>query len=183
MDRLPEAALREITGASRRVRPVVRVLEGLETTLNLFSAMVLFLLMFYVTAEVLMRYLFNRPLPGHLEATQLLIAPAVFLALSWVQARRGHVGLDILHEHLPARARHAVDVFTLSVALVAFAVLTWFSGLSAWQAWQMGDVTPTASLQTWWSKLAVPAGCALLCLRFLLQIGENVHALARRGPS
>ncbi|MGH7277401.1 MAG: TRAP transporter small permease, partial [Candidatus Rokuibacteriota bacterium] len=58
-------------------RRAQRSLEALETGLNLLSATLLFLLMFYVTAEVAMRYLFNAPLPGHLEATQLLIAPAV----------------------------------------------------------------------------------------------------------
>ncbi len=158
-----------------------RALEHLETVLNLSSAVVLFLLMFYVTAEVAMRYLLNRPLPGHLEATQLLIAPAVFLALSWVQARRGHVGMDILHGRLPEAVRHLVDVFTVSVSLAAFAVITWFSWLAAFQAWEMGDVTPTAYLQTWWSKMAVPVGSALLCVRFVLQIGESLRALARGG--
>ena len=157
-----------------------RVLARVETVLNLCSAVVLFLLMFYVTAEVVMRYLFNRPLAGHLEATQLMVAPAVFLALSYVQARGGHVGMDILHARLPPRGRHLVDAVTLSVALVAFAVIAWFSWLAAWMAWEMGDVTPTAYFQTWWSKMAVPVGIALLCLRLLMQLGETLHALARR---
>ena len=156
-----------------------RVLARVETVLNLCSAVVLFLLMFYVTAEVVMRYLFNRPLAGHLEATQLMVAPAVFLALSYVQARGGHVGMDILHDRLPEWGRHLVDAITLSVALVAFTVIAWFSGLAAWMAWEMGDVTPTAYLQTWWSKMAVPVGSALLCLRLLMQLIETVHALAR----
>ena len=160
-----------------------RGLEILETTLNMLSAVVLFLLMFYVTAEVVMRYLFNHPLAGHLEATQLFIAPAVFLALSWVQARRGHVGMDLLHERLPPRARAAVDCLTLSVALAAFAVIGWFSWESARLAWEMGDVTPTAYLQTWWSKLSVPVGIALLCVRLLIQLGESVTALARGGAA
>ena len=155
-----------------------RILAPVETALNLCSAVILFLLMFYVTAEVLMRYLFNRPLAGHLEATQLMIAPAVFLALSYVQARGGHVGMDILRDRLPERGRLLVDTFTLSVALVAFTVIAWFSGLAAWMAWDMGDVTPTAYLPTWWSKAAVPVGSALLCLRLLMQLAETVRALA-----
>ena len=72
-----------------------------------------------------------------------------------------------------------MDAVTLSVALVAFAVIAWFSWLAAWMAWEMGDVTPTAYFQTWWSKMAVPVGIALLCLRLLMQLGETLHALAR----
>jgi TRAP-type C4-dicarboxylate transport system permease small subunit len=161
------------------VHALGRLLGYVETTLNLFSSTVLFLLMFYVTAEVTMRYLFNRPLAGHLELTQLLIAPSVFLALSYVQAHRGHVGMDLLLERLSPRARHAVESLTLAVALVAFAIIAWFSWIAAWMSWEMGDVTPTADLQTWWSKMAVPVGCALLCLRLFLQLIESMIGAAR----
>jgi len=122
-----------------------------------------------------MRYLFNRPLPGHLELTQLFIAPAVFLALSYVQEYRGHVGMDLLVERLSRRRRAAVDAFVLLVALATFVVITWFSWTSAWMSWEMGDVTPTAYLSTWWSKMAVPVGSALLCVRLALQIVESVR--------
>lgn len=154
-----------------------RGLELLETGLNLLSALILFFLMFYVTAEVGMRYVFNHPLAGHLEASELLIAPAVFLALSYVQARRGHVGMDILRDHFPEQVRRGVDCFTDSVALAAFAVIAWFSWSNTLLSFRMGDVTPTAYFPTWWSKLAVPLGSGLLCIRLLMQIGENLSAL------
>lgn len=160
----------------RRAR---RSLEMLETALNLASATLLFFLMFYVTAEVAMRYLFNAPLPGHLEATQLLIAPAVFLALSWVQARRGHVGMDLLHARLPPRGRAFLDCVTLSLALLTFLTITWFSWESTLSAWEVDDVTPTANLRTWWSKAAVPLGSALLCVRLGMQLLENAVVVAR----
>ncbi len=157
-----------------------RALERLETTLNLVSALILFALMFYVTAEIFMRYLFNHPLPGHLELTQLLIAPAVFLALSWVQARRGHVGMDLLYEKLSPRGRAAADCLTLTLALVTFAVITWFSSQSTLTAWEVGDVTPTANITTWWSRAAVPVGSALLCVRLGMQLVESLGILFGR---
>lgn len=155
----------------------------METALNLLSALVLFALMLYVTAEVLMRYLFNRPLPGHLELTQLLIAPAVFLALSWVQARRGHVGMDLLHDRLSPRGRAAADCLTLTLALATFAIITWFSAQSTWAAWDVGDVTPTANLSTWWSRAAVPVGSALLCVRLGLQLVASLELLVHGPPA
>jgi TRAP-type C4-dicarboxylate transport system permease small subunit len=157
-----------------------RALERLETALTLLSAIILFGLMFYVTAEVLMRYLFNHPLPGHLELTQLLIAPAVFLALSWVQAHRGHVGLDLLHEKLSPRGRAAADCLTLALALVTFLVITWFSAQSTWTAWEVRDVTPTANITTWWSRSAVSLGSALLCIRLGMQLVESLDILSGR---
>lgn len=163
-------------GAARRGLGLV------ETGLNLLSAGILFLLMLYVTAEVAMRYLFGRPLPGHLETTQLLIAPAALLALSWVQARGGHVGMDLLHLAMPPRTRAAADCLTLAIALATFAVLTWYSWEAAKLAWEIGDVTPTAALPTWWSKAAVPLGFGLLCIRLVVQLGERAAVALGRLP-
>jgi TRAP-type C4-dicarboxylate transport system permease small subunit len=154
-----------------------RALAAVETGLAYASSAVLFLLMLYVTAEVVMRYLFGHPLRGHLEATQLLIAPAALLAVSWLQARRGHVGMDLLHEGLPARGRAAADCLGLALALATFVALAWFSARAAMFAWEVGDTTPTAYLPTWWSKAAVPLGLAVLCLRLAVQLGQSVAGL------
>lgn len=158
---------------------VLRGLGRLETGLNFLSASILFGLMFYVVAEVGMRYLFNRPLPGHLELSEMLVAPAAFLALSYVQARRGHVGVDILRDRLPAGVRGVVDSITIVLALVTFAIIVWVSGANAWLAFTIGDVTPTAHITTWWSKAAVPLGSALLCARLAAQLLETVAGLRR----
>ena len=158
---------------------VLRGLDRVETALNYVSASILFGLMFYVVAEVGMRYLFNRPLPGHLELSEMLVAPAAFLALSYVQARRGHVGVDILRDRLTARTRVVVDSTTLALALITFAIIAWVSGANAWLAFTIGDVTPTAQITTWWSKAAVPLGSVLLCARLALQLVEPLAGLRR----
>lgn len=159
-----------------------RSLEVVETGLALASTAVLFLLMLYVTAEVAMRYLFNHPLAGHLETTQLLIAPAALLSLSWLQAQRGHVGMDLLHEALPPRGRALADCVTFCVALATFAMLTWFSWEATLLAWETSDVTPTAYIATWWSKAAVPLGFGLLCVRLALQLVESAAVALGRRP-
>jgi TRAP-type C4-dicarboxylate transport system permease small subunit len=85
--------------------------------------------------------------------------------------------MDLLHQWLPPRKRALVDCVTLSIALITFVAITWLSWESTWSAWEVGDVTPTANLSTWWSKLAVPVGAALLCVRLLMQLAENLASL------
>jgi TRAP-type C4-dicarboxylate transport system permease small subunit len=129
-------------------RAARRTLAAIETALTLASAAILFLLMLYVTAEVAMRSLFGHPLAGHLEASQLLIAPAALLALAWVQSQGGHVGMDLIHERLSVRGRALADAIGQAVALAAFAVVAWFSGQAALFAREVVDTTPTAYLPT-----------------------------------
>lgn len=160
--------------------PFRRTLELVEAGLNFVCAIVLFVLLLYVTAEVTMRTLFNRPLPGHLETSQLLIAAAVFLGLSYAQARRGHVGMDLVIHRLPPKPALIVDVITLLLSFAAVAIIVWYSWEGAINSLLVGDVTPTAEVPTWWSKIAIPIGGGLLCIRFLVQIADNLDRL-RRG--
>jgi TRAP-type C4-dicarboxylate transport system permease small subunit len=155
-----------------------RGLEFVESALNLLSTAILFFLLLYVNAEVVMRFVFNNPLPGHLELSQLLIAAAVFLGLAYAQARRSHVGIDILIKALPPGPALVVDTITLALSLAAVAVVVWYSWDSALHALAINDITPTAELPTWWSKIALPIGGAVLCVRFLVQMIENLTRLA-----
>ena len=61
--------------------------------------------MLFVGAEVMMRYVFNSPIPGHLEVSELLMPIIVFLGLSYTQATHGHVGMDLVLDSLPPRAQ------------------------------------------------------------------------------
>lgn len=162
------------------LRWVSRAQGSVEAGLIYVERTILFLLLLYVTAEVAMRNIFNSPLPGHLEISELFIAASAFLGLSYAQARRGHVGIDILVHRLPARPMMFVDSMTLLLSVVAMAIIVWFGVQYTVTSFVVGDTTSSAGLPTWWSKGAVALGAAFLCIRLLVQIGENIDRL-RRG--
>ena len=68
------------TAAARMLGPLVL---GLERVLVVGSILVILFVMVFVGAEVLMRYAFNAPIPGHLEGSELLMPIIVFLAISY----------------------------------------------------------------------------------------------------
>src|SRR5262245_66375504 len=80
--------------------PAGRALRVVEYVLLTGSVLTILFVMFFVGAEVLMRYAFNSPIPGHLEGSELLAPIIVFLALSYTQATHGHVGIDLLLDAL-----------------------------------------------------------------------------------
>jgi TRAP-type C4-dicarboxylate transport system permease small subunit len=148
-----------------------RVLLRLEIALTIGAAAVAVFAMLFVGAEVLMRYAFNAPIPGHLEGAELLMPVIVFLALSYTQAMHGHVGMDLVLDSLAPRARRYATMGTLLASLFICAVLAWFSARNAWQLWQFDDVTMSPPyFKTWPSGAAIVVGYALICLRMYLQI-------------
>ena len=150
---------------------VGRVLRVLEFVLLAGSAAVILFVMFFVGAEVVMRYVFNAPIPGHLEGSELLMPLIVFLALSYTQATRGHVGMDLVLDALAPTARRFATVGTLLISLLVCSVLAYFSLKHAYQLWLYDDVTMTPPyFPTWPSAAAIPLGYGLISIRMYLQL-------------
>lgn len=150
--------------------PIRGVLYLLEQVMLAGSVLVILFVMAFVCAEVVMRYGFNSPIPGHLEGSELLMPIIVFLAISYTQRVRGHVGMDLVVEALPSRVRRAAQVVTLLVSVFVCAILAWFSFKSARQLWLYDDVTMTPPyFKTWPSAASISIGYGLLAVRMFLQ--------------
>jgi len=148
-----------------------RALLVVEYALASVSAIIALFVMAFVGAEVLMRYFFNSPIPGHLEGSELLMPMIVFLALSYTQATHGHVGMDLVLDMLSPGVKRWATVGTLLLSLFVCAVLAFFSAKNALQLWRFDDVTMTPPyFKTWPSGAAIAIGYALISLRMWVQI-------------
>jgi TRAP-type C4-dicarboxylate transport system permease small subunit len=162
------AVMAVITVVAGRIGPL---LQRLEVGLAIGAAAIAFFAMLFVSAEVLMRYVFNAPIPGHLEGSELLMPIIVFLALSYTQAMHGHVGMDLVLDSLTPRIRRFATMGTLLISIFVCAILAWFSAKNAWQLWQYDDVTMSPPYyKTWPSGASIALGYLLICLRMYLQV-------------
>ena len=160
---------------------IEQILRKTELLLTYLSAVIILLLMVYVLLEVLMRYAFNSPLPGHLEGAELLLPMIVFFAISYTQARNGHVGMSLVVEVLPIRFQRFINIFTLGLSILTCAVLAYFGAKQAYFAYEINDVTMTPPYWPIWpSASIVPIGYGLLALRMSLQILQ--HIAPKRFP-
>ena len=148
-----------------------RALLAVELVLVTGSVLVILFVMGFVGAEVLMRYAFNSPIPGHLELSELMMPVIVFLALSYTQATHGHVGMELLLDALAPEARRYTAMAVLFVSIFICAVLAFFSLKNALQLWRFDDVTMSPPyFKTWPSAAAIPIGYALVSLRMYIQV-------------
>ena len=151
-------------------RPVAAVVWMCEQVLLAVSIAVILFIMAFVCAEVVMRYAFNRPIPGHLEGSELLMPIIVFFAVSYAQRQHAHVGMDLLIQSLPQRLRRTLAMITLLISAMVCLVLAYFSGSNALQLWAYDDVTATPPyFRTWPAAAAIPIGYGLMAMRMALQ--------------
>ena len=97
----------------------------------LVACLVLMAMVGITCIDVIGRYIFNAPLPGAYEVTQLQMTVLIFLGLPLVTLRDAHVKIDFLNARLSPGARR---VQRLVVGLATAAVLA----VLAWKLAQLG---------------------------------------------
>jgi TRAP-type C4-dicarboxylate transport system permease small subunit len=75
--------------------------------------------------DVFGRYLFNAPLPGGFELTEIMMALLIFVSMPVVTRQDGHIKVDILDLVLPRGARFYQDLLGDLVGVVVGLLLAW----------------------------------------------------------
>jgi len=169
----------------KRLKPLVFFDAGLrhiEDWLNIASVLIIMFLMFFASAEIIGRYLFNSPIHGHVEIVELLMAGIIFFGVAYTERTHGHVRMELfITKVLRGRSFHIAEVITTGAALFVFIFILIFSTKSAWHAYLITDTTPDLYAPTWPSKFAIPLGCFILCIRFVIEIIQHLSQAIAGG--
>lgn len=146
----------------------------IEKGLTFISIAIMLFVMCFVFAEVIMRYAFNSPMPGHLEGAELLLPMIVYLAISYTQSVNGHVGMNIIVDSLPPVPRKWLNTVTLVLSLLTCSVLSYFSFKFAYNTYLIDDVTMSPPYwRVWPSAVTVPIGYMTISIRMYLQLYQS----------
>ena len=154
---------------------ILGILQAAVTALNgvmaVLSAIAITGAGFVLTWEVMGRYIFSIASDWQDELSTFLLIGATFASAAWIQARRGHVGIDALSHILPPGVEWARRVLA-DVASLAFCLFfSWKSWELLLEAWEEGQTTPSAwSPPLWIPYSCMALGMTLLSLQILLQL-------------
>jgi TRAP-type transport system small permease protein len=95
--------------------------------LHSVGAGVLALIMFLTTADVVLRYAFNRPIVGSYDLTEYMMAIMVSFGLAYCAFLKGHVRIDLIVGRLPPRVQAGIDSVTGLLGFLLFGLITWQS--------------------------------------------------------
>lgn len=102
------------------VIPFVRII-------NYTAAGILALMMFITAADVLLRYIFNRPISGTMELTSYMMAVLVSFALSYCAQQRGLIAVEIVTSRFSPRVQARFNCVTYFISFCFFLLITWQS--------------------------------------------------------
>ena len=112
-----------------------------EAVLGVAASAILFAMMLLTFVDVVARYVFNRPVRGAFEVTELMLLVLIFAGLPLVSYADEHVTMDFI-DRLVGRATRAglergVHVVTTAIMLL----LAWLVWLKADRIWGYRDAT------------------------------------------
>lgn len=139
------------------------------------GALLIILMMFGTSIDVIMRYGWGSPLYGNIETQSTLLVGVMFLGLAEVQARHGHVIVDITERFLPKNARLVMDTSAMGVALVIMSIVTWISAVEGWESLVTGEyIMGAVNLPIWPARLFLTMGAGLYSLRLLRDLITSI---------
>ncbi len=154
-----------------------RWLQKLNQIITLIGGAAVSLMMLQVSLDVLMRFLFNQPLPGTITiVSHYYMIIAIFLPLAFVEQTKKSISIELLSNYFPAKFNRFLNIFShLFVSASAFILAYTSFGVSirhfhSKTSVMQGDFT----IPTWPSYFILFIGVTLLgiyCLiNFLLEL-------------
>ena len=139
-------------------------------------AVLLFAMMALTVTDVLGRYLFNAPVRGAAEVTELMLAGVVFLGLPAATLDRDHVAVDLLTGYFAEWFVRFQAPAVLIISAVVQTVIGWRLWIAAAQVGSYGGTT---------SSLEIPIapigyGSAVLCgVSALIMLAQTFHQIRK----
>jgi len=140
----------------------------LQRSLGVTSAVVLFAMMMVTAVDVAGRYLFNKPISGGFELTEILLAALIYCGLPLVSARRDHIVIDTFDPLFSRRLKRGLDMVAEVVCAVALAGVGYLIFVRAGRVAEYGDTT---------SVLKLPLAPVVYLMAAMITIAALIHLL------
>ena len=112
-----------------------------DAALGVAASVILFVMMLLTFVDVVARYLFNWPLRGGFEMTELMLLVLIFAGLPLVSHADEHVTMDFIDNTLGPRGRTVVMALSQFVCAATMLGLAWLIWLKAGKIAAYGDTT------------------------------------------
>ena len=144
-----------------------------DAVLGIAASLILFLMMLLTFVDVVARYLFNFPLRGGFEITELMLLVLIFAGLPLVSHADEHVTMDFIDRMLPEAGRRFLVRLVHAVCAAVMFFLTWQVWIKATRIAGYADTTDV---------LRVPIGPFVYFMALMIGLTGIVHVFKMFVP-
>ena len=139
----------------------------IDAILGIAASVILMVMMLLTFIDVVARYVFNSPLRGAFELTELALLVLIFAGLPLVSHADEHVTMDFIDRVLGARGLQIVQRVVQAVCAALMFLMAWQIWLKAGKIAAYGDTTDT---------LRIAVGPFVYFMAFAIGLAGLIHA-------
>ncbi len=155
--------------------------ERVSRLVNWIGAVVLAAMMFLIAADVILRYVFNSPIPGALEVSEFLLIMVLFFGVAYTAVKKGHVPVDLVTSRLPPRAAAILSSGVSFMGILLFALLAWRVVIYAFVIKQTAAVSFILRVPIYPFILIIAFGSALLCVVLFSDLMDSMSRALQKS--
>ena len=148
---------------------IVRAVRAVSKVSMSVSQVLLAVLFFLSVADVAGRYLFNYPLVGTLELSEILLVGIVFFGSAYTLYLDKQITMDMLYSRLPTSIQKYVDVITRLFSLTIFILMLWKVTATAIYFKDVHRLVPTLFWPIYPFVLFISFGVLMLSLELIIE--------------
>jgi TRAP-type C4-dicarboxylate transport system permease small subunit len=147
------------------------------------SGVILFLAMLHLVADVLGRYLANRPLPATAEISTIALVTIIFVSLAYAQASGQIIKLEFLSSRLSPRWQAMIDILSLAIGLSLFLLIAVQALGWVFESFQAKETMFAANypIPFWPAKFTYFVGASMLTIQYVIDIVHKCYKLLKAG--
>ncbi len=154
-------------------------LEWLARAVAVCGGMLLIGVVAMTVTSVLGRYLFNAPIPGDYELTELACGIAVFAFFPYCHTRNANIVVEFFTGRMRARHRTMLDTIHNAAFTLVAGLIAWRLSVGAVHKLEDGETTLFLGVPVHWAYFCALFAAGLLTAVCLLVVCRNVRALGR----
>jgi TRAP-type C4-dicarboxylate transport system permease small subunit len=152
----------------------------IENALVFLCGIIFMLLMFLGTADVIGRTIFNKPITGTFEISEIMMGAIVLLGWAYTQKQGEHVSVDLVYDKFPAKIKTIVSIIVTLVVLALFVIIMIKSWTIAYESVQVGRQFVILHFPSGPFYFLVPVGTFFMCLELIIQLSGLVSELRKK---
>lgn len=136
--------------------------------LLIVGACILSAMMFLIMADVLLRYVFSKPISGAYEMVQYMMAIVIPFGIVYCAHEKGHVSVDVLFDLLPNKTKDILNCIIYLIVLVLFLLVAWQNISFVSETYKSGYTSPVLYVPAYPFVGTIAIGFTVLCLVLLI---------------
>jgi TRAP-type C4-dicarboxylate transport system permease small subunit len=152
------------------------------TILSRVGAVALIAMMLLTATDVVGR-MFNSPVLGALELTEYLVLIVILTMLSYTQAEKGHVNVDLVVRNFSPKTQLIIDICTNIICLLLMGLIAYKGYYYALDAMEAGVASPNLYIPKYPLAFFMVLCTGVMCLEFLRTLIELFLQLKEHDAS